>query len=187
MQEETQTPSSPEVIGTAVAAMAPAAPAPAAPTVPAGTVSVEFQGFWIRLAASLIDGFILGIVYMVVFFGFGILAFGSAMANPNSTGMYTLNPIIFLVYPILMVIGFAYQWGMLLKFDGQTLGKKLLGIKVISADGNKLTFGQVVLRELVGKIASGIIFDIGYIWAGFDPQKQAWHDKIAKTFVIKAK
>lgn len=59
-----------------------------------------------------------------------------------------------------------------------------MGIQVVSETAEPLTFGKVVLREVVGKIVSGITFGIGYIMAGFTKKKQALHDKIAGTCVV---
>ena len=69
-------------------------------------------------------------------------------------------------------------------YNGASLGKMIVGIKVQSADGQKLSPGQVVLRETIGKIISGIIIYIGYIMAGFTKNKRALHDMMAKTVVV---
>lgn len=61
----------------------------------------------------------------------------------------------------------------------------LLGLKVLDAKtGNLLTLGQALLRY-VGYILSSLIFCLGYIWVGFDKKKQGWHDKMAKTVVVR--
>ena len=65
-----------------------------------------------------------------------------------------------------------------------TVGKIALGLKVTDADGNKLDFGKALLRNL-GKIVSSMILGIGYIMAGFTEKKQALHDMIASTLVVK--
>lgn len=65
-------------------------------------------------------------------------------------------------------------------------GKKALGIKVVRENGGKVNFHDAVIREILGKFLSGIIFGLGFIWILFDAKKQGWHDKIAKTVVIRA-
>jgi uncharacterized RDD family membrane protein YckC len=62
-------------------------------------------------------------------------------------------------------------------------GKKIVGIKVIDLDGSKPNQNQVIFRNMA-KILSTLVFNAGYFWAIFDIQKQTWHDKIAKTFVV---
>ncbi len=65
-----------------------------------------------------------------------------------------------------------------------TLGKKTLGLAVVNADGTQLTFGRASVRY-VAKIVSGITLCIGYMMAGWTPQKRALHDMIAETLVVK--
>lgn len=65
-----------------------------------------------------------------------------------------------------------------------TLGKIVMGIKVVNKDGRGLDFSKALLRNL-SKILSGLIIGIGYIMIIFDDRKQGLHDKIADTFVVK--
>jgi len=51
-------------------------------------------------------------------------------------------------------------------------------------DGSRISFGKAVLRFL-GYLVNGVVFNLGYMWAGWDPEKQGWHDKIAGTFVVR--
>ena len=67
---------------------------------------------------------------------------------------------------------------------GQTVGMRILNLKVIKTDGSELTLVQAVIRY-VGLIISLIPFCIGLIWVAFDADKQGWHDKIAGTYVVK--
>ena len=60
----------------------------------------------------------------------------------------------------------------------------LFHIKIVNINYQKVSFFQVLKRETVGKILSGLVFNLGYLWAAIDDKKQAWHDKIAKTYVI---
>ena len=66
-----------------------------------------------------------------------------------------------------------------------TLGKIVMGIKVVDHNNQRLQFPQALLRNL-SKILSGFILLIGYIMIIFDDRKQGLHDKIADTFVLKA-
>ncbi len=67
---------------------------------------------------------------------------------------------------------------------GQTPGKMLLGLRVIQASGEKMTFGVAFLRW-VGTLVSGLFLSLGYLWIAIDGKKQGWHDKIAATLVIR--
>ena len=66
-----------------------------------------------------------------------------------------------------------------------TLGKKIVGLKVVNLSGGKLSFGQATGRHF-GKIVSGIILGIGYLMQPFTERKQALHDMMAGALVIKA-
>lgn len=69
--------------------------------------------------------------------------------------------------------------------SGQTLGKHALKIKVISIDGSPLTWRQGVLRTF-GYIVDAIPLGFGYLWAFWDADDQAFHDKLAGTCVVPA-
>ena len=64
-------------------------------------------------------------------------------------------------------------------YRGQTVGKVALGINAEGAEGATPILQQAIIRETPGKILSSFSLMLGYIWAGFDPEKQAWHDEIA--------
>lgn len=73
---------------------------------------------------------------------------------------------------------------------GATLGKKILGIKLVSADGNKLSVGRVILRELVRAITLFIFWPLTLLetaWCLWDSKVQCVHDKAGKTVVIEKK
>lgn len=64
-----------------------------------------------------------------------------------------------------------------------TVGGKVMKIKVVKADGSRLTLADVVLRELATGL-SFIVFSIGYLAMFWHPKRQTWHDRIANTYVI---
>jgi uncharacterized RDD family membrane protein YckC len=87
-----------------------------------------------------------------------------------------------------VLVGLAYYvffWSKSSPWPGQTIGSKLLNIRVIKTDGSDLEISQALIRY-VGFFIAAIVLLIGLIWAAFDPNKQGWHDKIAGTYVIKA-
>ncbi|MCU0498849.1 MAG: RDD family protein [Anaerolineae bacterium] len=87
------------------------------------------------------------------------------------------------------VIGFlvtlGYQWFFLTRNNGQTPGKMLLGIRVIKVDGTPITGIDATLRYL-GYAINSAIMGIGWLWALIDPERQGWHDKLARTYVVLA-
>lgn len=82
------------------------------------------------------------------------------------------------------VIGwFAYYWWG--NATGQSLGKKLLGIRIVQdTDGSAPGWGRGLGRT-IGYFISSVPFGLGYLWALWDPRKQAWHDKMVGTVVVR--
>ncbi|UCB43633.1 MAG: RDD family protein [Dehalococcoidales bacterium] len=137
-------------------------------------VSVEYAGFWIRFAASIIDSIIVEAVYFL----FAFLLYRAVIAD-----LYSPFISVFW-FPIPWLLPWLYYW-LFIGLKGQTLGKMAVGIKVINIQGEKPGLGLAALREIVGKLVSSIVFCLGYLWIAFDEQKQGWHDKIASTYVVK--
>ena len=85
---------------------------------------------------------------------------------------------------VMGLASIVYYVFMISKY-GATVGKKLMKIRVQNIDtGANLTFVEAILREFIGKLLSSIIFLLGYFWMLWDPKKQTWHDKIAKSIVV---
>lgn len=123
-----------------------------------GKKQIKYAGFWKRLAAYLVDCYIIWVICWI------ISLFGNL-------GTY-LSLIILVVY----LIGF---WSL----TGQTPGKAALGIKIVRPDGTDIGLGSAVLR-FIGYIVSSIIFFIGFLVIGWHGQKRGLHDLIAATVVI---
>lgn len=70
--------------------------------------------------------------------------------------------------------------------NGQTIGKSLIGIRIINKDGSPLSWGTLMLRNWVGYWLSGAILYIGFLWPLWDDEDRALHDMIATTYVVKA-
>jgi len=152
----------------------------------------RYGGFWLRLVGIFIDGVILAIPVLILEF---VLAAALGMnvtrvgPNPSPDEVFAmLGPLmglIGLVWLISMAIGVTYEGFFLSKF-GATPGKMAIGVKVVRPDGSGITIGRAVGRYFA-RMLSGIILYIGFIMAGFDPQKRALHDRICDTLVVKAR
>lgn len=69
---------------------------------------------------------------------------------------------------------------------GMTPGKWLLDEQVVEKlHGEDPGLGRMLLREVIGKFVSGLFFGLGYLWAVWDNDQHAWHDKIAGTVVVR--
>jgi uncharacterized RDD family membrane protein YckC len=140
-------------------------------------VPVERASFWQRLLAYVIDLFILGFVNGCLSLASGLTS--SLIGNDESQVLWAV------VWAIIGVgIPTAYfVWPY--STSGQTLGKRALQIKVVSMDGSPLNWRKGVLRYL-GYLPSSLAFDLGFLWSIWDADKQAWHDKVAGTYVVPA-
>lgn len=144
------------------------------PQVSQSQTEVKYAGFWIRYCAHFVDGIIVLVLGMI--FGFAV-GFLFAVSGINGRLLISLSGILG------TLVGWAYYIYMTYNYEA-TFGKQFLGLKVIPTNGGELELGQVVLRETVGKIISGIILGIGYFMIGFDSRKQGLHDKIGSTLVV---
>lgn len=165
-----------------------APPPPPQPTNATVGLPIQYAGFGQRLIAAIVDGFIIGFVYvLVVTVPTMILSLASGATGPDSSGMALFSSLAGMgLWGISMLAGFAY-WIYFTGKSGQTLGKKMMKIKVIDAQsGLPPSFMNAFLREVIGKFVSNAVFSLGYLWMLWDDKKQTWHDKIAGTIVIKA-
>ena len=131
-------------------------------TAPApATASIRYAGFWQRFLAVVIDGIIVsvatGIVYTATF----------------GTGV---------------IVGFIAPWlyeAFMLSSEWQaTVGKKAMSIVVTDVDGKRISFARATGRHFA-KYISALLLGIGFIMAAFTARKQALHDMIAETLVLK--
>ncbi len=136
----------------------PYRPPSAAPARPASSTGL-YAGFWRRGSAYIIDSLILLIPCIIV--------------------------------GLLPILGFFLQIGIWATYKAvfeagerqATPGKRAMGIKVTTLDGERISVGQALGRYF-GSLLSGIILCIGYFMAGFTGRKQALHDMMASTLVV---
>jgi uncharacterized RDD family membrane protein YckC len=142
---------------------------------------VAYAGFWIRFLASVIDSILtFAIVGPVLYWLYGkeyfLVALGLSEADSFFAG--PADPLLNYVLPAIAVVLFwiARQ---------ATPGKMALSMKIVDADSfGPLTKGQAIGRYL-GYYVSIFGLFIGFLWVAFDPRKQGWHDKLARTVVIR--
>jgi uncharacterized RDD family membrane protein YckC len=146
--------------------------------------AMRYAGFWIRVAAKIIDGIVLWLVNMI----FSLVAgFAITMLFFGSTEKDALHPGVFIVYGFLYIVQIAFHAAYDTYFVGKyaaTPGKMVCGIRIVTADGDKLTYLRAFARHFA-EFLSGIILGIGYIMVAFDREKRALHDHICNTRVIK--
>jgi uncharacterized RDD family membrane protein YckC len=138
-------------------------------------------GRWRRLFAGVLDLVIIAIVSTP--FGWT----GWQHAGEAGKSMWGRMPFGHAF--IGSIIAFFYFWLLHSYWNGQTVGKKVFGMRVVRETGQKATVGQIAIREAVRVVLSwvccvGALIDLG--WILFDPRKQALHDKAGKTIVVDA-
>jgi uncharacterized RDD family membrane protein YckC len=148
---------------------------------PPGT-RVQYAGFWLRFVAAILDGLILLIPRLIISGALTGLAGGmNNHANPN-------DPTALMGVLAADLIGIVMEWLYFALMESSkhqaTLGKMALGLKVTDLQGNRISFGRATGRYF-GKIISGLILFIGYMMAGWTEKKQALHDMMASTLVIR--
>jgi uncharacterized RDD family membrane protein YckC len=137
-------------------APAPAAVAAAAP--PLDFASLPRAGFWLRMGALFIDFVLIGVATSLMHHG------------PGAQVML----LVLAIYGALM-------W----KLRGTTIGGIVCNLQVVRMDGRPLDWATSIVRAL-SCLLSLIAAGLGFFWIAFDPEKQAWHDKIAGTVVVRA-
>ncbi len=140
--------------------------------------------FFSRFIAWLVDGFAMAVIAILLSLLLSGLT-GVARGTDSfllSAAAGTLGVMVWFAILILQFLYFGYYWNK----SGQSIGMKLTGIKVIRQDGNLMSYIRAALRGTFGYWVSGLIIGLGYIWAAFDGEKEAWHDKIFDTWVVEA-
>jgi uncharacterized RDD family membrane protein YckC len=145
-----------------------------------------YAGFWRRLAAALVDSVIVGIAALVPGFIVGIV-FGICMvAAPEEVryGLRQLSSVVSGLSGALLAIGYYGYFES--QQNGETLGRKALGIRLITESGLPITFGKSALRHLC-RYLSGLILSIGYFIQVGSAKRQALHDSMTGTLVVRVR
>ncbi len=143
--------------------------------------------------ATFLNRFIAWIIDNVIIVILSFLLAGIAGFLLGVTGQITgglPEPFAFLVsqaaiLPVILLpfLYYGYFWST----KAQSIGMGMMNIKAIKKNGENLSFLIAGLRGTVGYWISGLILGIGYLWALFDAQGDAWHDKLFSTTVLSTK
>ncbi len=99
---------------------------------------------------------------LFIFFSFGALS-----------GALALGPLGWAIYQIAF-----WSW------KSTTIGGIVFGLKGVRLDGQSMDLGVAIVRHLASYLSWGAGL-LGFFWAGWDPERQTWHDKIAGTVVVR--
>ena len=149
----------------------------------------HYAGFVTRYLAFLLDVLLVAVAAFLLvtilrvtlaFFGFRGLALHTTSAGLSSGADLLLRWLLtmtggFLGFGIYSIIGWLLV--------GKTAGKALMGLRVLGQAGHGLSLRQAVVRA-IGYYVSALALFLGFLWVLADDRRQAWHDKLAGTFVV---
>jgi uncharacterized RDD family membrane protein YckC len=141
--------------------------------------TLVYAGFWRRVRAKLVDGFILWGVNFAVNLGLG---FWLQQLDRN---------IAYQVYPYLSVVRRVLSWGGMIAYGayfvgkyGATPGKMAYGLHVVTPEGGKVGYGRALGRVFADMLSEAIL-GIGYLIAAWDGEKRTLHDRLCQTRVVR--
>ena len=141
----------------------------------------DYAGFVTRMVAFLTDRIIIAVIvaggaffvdWMVQTFQLSQVL--GTRSLPQAL-VAALSGSVAALFAVMYDVGF---WTL----AGQTPGKRLMGLLVVKANGERLKLGRAVVRWL-GYWLSGILF-LGFLWVLVDGKRQGFHDKLARTIVV---
>jgi uncharacterized RDD family membrane protein YckC len=149
--------------------------------VPGGLLAARYAGFWLRLVASVCDGvciFVLLVVLLVatLFCYDVVVAIASGGQDTSASAAVLVNLLAIVVPWLYYTIAESSPWQ-------ATPGKLLVGLRVVSDAGARISFGRANGRFWAIQV-SGLTFGIGYLLCAFTPRKQALHDLISGCCVV---
>ena len=135
----------------------------------------DYVGFWSRALATIVDSLLMALVVLPVLVWF----YGWEYFTRQERFIAGSVDLLFnYVLPAVVVVLF---W----VYKSATPGKMLIGAQIVDADTyEQPSAGQCIIRYL-GYYLSIIFCMLGFFWIGFDARKQGWHDKMARTVVVR--
>jgi uncharacterized RDD family membrane protein YckC len=139
-------------------------------TPPAGSPGMVRGDLGRRLLAQLIDA-----LWMMP------LAFALVLLGLTLSGREALSAGADLMLNLVLALLVLRFWAT----RQATPGKWALGLRIVAAeDGGPVPFRRLVTRYL-GYILSSLPLGLGFLWAAWDPRGQGWHDRLARTLVVR--
>jgi uncharacterized RDD family membrane protein YckC len=165
--------------------------AQATPPIAAGRY--QLAGWWSRVGAALIDSLIIGVGALIILAIFGSV-FSVGFFESDETGVVALVVGLMLAFLAIAIVALLYAPFMMDRTNGKTLGRMALGIRVVRANGQPMTFGFAMLREvavkallfgLAGSITFGLANLADVLWPLWDDENRALHDFVVDTRTVR--
>ena len=137
-----------------------------------------YAGFFVRLAAFIVDSLIVGTGLLFIKLPIWFAAFGTDnILSRDFIFQYSALDIIYYLLKLCYFVLLTY-------FTGATLGKKLFHLRVVSSEDRTPSFFEIAFRESVGRFLSALVLYVGYIMVGADKKKRGLHDMLSDTYVV---
>jgi len=134
--------------------------------------------FGSRVAATLIDAVILTLIFVALAI---VIFVPVVLIDRNSEVLAGLASLVLFAVATAAFVAYAALEG---GRRGQTIGKRLMGIRVIDyGTGAPIGIGRAILRGIIRQLG-GIPLYLGWLWMLWDPERQGWHDKVANDLVV---
>ena len=146
--------------------------------VPGGLLAARYAGFWLRLAAWVID-----VVCIVGLLIVALFCYGVVLGVTGSAGQVTSASTRLLINLFFLVVPWLYYTTAESSQQQATTGKRLIGLRVVTDAGARISFARANGRYWAKQL-SGLTFGIGYLVCAFWPRKQALHDFISGCCVV---
>ncbi len=137
-------------------------------------------GFWTRLLAFLIDALVVTVVVVVMML-ISSLVLGQGALEAFDFFFQQLSSLLAAIFVFVLLL--LVYLTIFTIYGGQTVGKMLLGLRVVGLDGHSVSTVGALLRAL-GMLLAGLPGLAGFLWAAFDLDRRGWHDYIGKTLVV---
>ena len=152
-------------------------PGPPPASAAAGPPVEALAVFWRRLVAAFLDWILIGILAAAIGELFGV----HAPAPPSPDGSVGFQPA---PGPFILVELAYFTWFHATS-AGQSIGNRILGIRVLDADtGRALPYARAFVRALVSNL-SALAFFLGFLWMLWEPRKRTWQDMVADSLVVR--
>ena len=150
-------------------------------------------GWWSRVFAQIIDGVIVGAGALVLLVAI-TAPFSIGFFASDTVGVVSLFVGAFIGVLCVAFVALLYAPAMMARTNGKTVGRIVLGIRVVRANGQPIDFGYAMLREVVVKallggicamLTGGLSWIVDNLWPLWDEENRALHDFVVNTRVIK--
>jgi uncharacterized RDD family membrane protein YckC len=188
-------PAAPTLAGTPTWVSTPPAPAPKAAPKPMGTASKETEiharpaSLWRRLLALAVDaGAIAGVAALYLMLASSVAGVQAPQTSLSGLDAFvaqvrSLQSVLLPGTALLLVLSLVYCAVSAFLWNGRTLGRRLLGLRLVDTHGLAPAPGRAIVRAMLASLSFGL-FLAGFWMALFDRRGQTLHDKLTSTYVV---